>query len=82
MEVNKGFARETIFSAFFSLPSLASAFRVHSGTIRRWIREGRFPAADVKIGPRCHRWSRVLLASRFPAFADGSQKGEGVASCE
>lgn len=66
---------------FVGLSWLASSLKVHRATIRRWIKEGRFPQPSIKIG-RSMRWSLSALAGAIPGFSDGSQAGEGVASCK
>jgi len=58
----------------FSLSSIASLLQVHRLTIRRWVKQGRFPAPDFKVG-RSHRWSRSILLERFPSLSVEAQKG-------
>lgn len=66
---------------FVDLPWLANLLKVHRATLRRWIREGRFPRPCFRAG-RSMRWSVSSLAESLPGLSDGSQKGEGVASCK
>ena len=58
----------------FSLSSIASLLQVHRLTIRRWVKQGRFPAPDFKVG-RSHRWSQALLLAQFPSLRAEAQKG-------
>lgn len=43
------------FAWYLSDTEIATRLGVHRTTVRRWVREGRFPK-PVKLGPNCTRW--------------------------
>lgn len=43
------------FAWYLSDNEIATRLGVHRTTVRRWVREGRFPK-PVKLGPNCTRW--------------------------
>jgi len=63
------------------LGSLALLLKVSKATLRRWIREERFPKPTFRIG-RSLRWSSSALAEVIPGLIDRSQKVEGVSPCK
>jgi len=42
---------------------LCTVLAISSSTLDRWIKEGRIPPANHRIGPRSPRWTRKSLDS-------------------
>ena len=48
-------------SALMDVADVCRELRLGRRTLWRWISEGRFPGADLSIGPKVRRWRRETV---------------------
>ena len=53
----------------YTRADLCELLSISISTLDRWVQEGRFPAADRRIGPRMPRWTQECVEAALKAAA-------------
>ena len=56
-------------TTLYTRADLCTLLSISTSTLDRWIQEGRFPAADRRIGPRMPRWTKDCVETALRAAA-------------